>query len=309
MKIGDTDDIIEKVLISSDPWKDTWNKFRKNPLALAGLIILLIVVICVIVIPVLSPYTWNQVDGTKRYAPPSSENWFGTTRNGNDLFVNIWYGGRLTLIYASLTTLLYLITGTLTGLFSGFFGGKTDAIINSIMDFIHAIPLIPILITGGIILNYKGWDTSIVILSAMLAYGFFSSPILFKIVRNQVRQLQNFEFMQAAKHLGISRTSRIFRHLLPNVLSHIIVCASIMMSQAILIELLLFFTGIGFTAGEFNPLRPTWGNLVPNIRGANTFRKYYWISLYPLLTIIFTTMSFKLVGEGLREAIDPRHSK
>jgi len=299
--------VSKEILVPSKPWKDTWKKFKNNRLALVGLIMFLIILAGVIVIPILSPYTWNHVDGTRRYNPPSSENWFGTMRNGNDLFVNIWYGGRLSLIYASLTTILYLIVGTFTGLLSGFFGGKTDTLINAIMDFIHAIPLIPILITGGIVLNYRGWDTSIVILCAMMAYGFFSSPILYKIVRNQVKQLQSFEFMQAAKHLGLSRFSRIFKHLLPNVLSHIVVSASIMMSQAILIELLLFFTGIGFTAGEYNPLRPTWGNLVPNLRGANIFRKYYWISFFPLLTIIFTTTSLKLVGEGLREAIDPRH--
>ena len=143
----------------------------------------------------------------------------------------------------------------------------------------------------------------------MLIYGFLSSPILFKIIRNQVKQLQNSEFMQAADHLGISRTSRIFRHLLPNVFSHIVVAASIMMSQAILIELLLFFVGIGYTAGEYTPLRPTWGNLVPNIRGVNMFRRYYWLSLFPLLTIAFTTTSLKLIGEGLREALDPKYSK
>jgi ABC-type dipeptide/oligopeptide/nickel transport system permease subunit len=299
----------EDILIPSSTWEDTWKKFKQNRIALVGLVMLSLIIASVIFIPMISPYTWNQVDGTKLFDSPNSENWFGTTRTGNDLFVNIWYGGRQSLFYASITTLLYLFVGTFTGLISGFFGKKTDTIINGVMDFIHALPLIPILIVGGIILNFRGVQSSQLILSAMLVYGFCSTPILFKIIRNQVKQLQSLEFMQAANHLGISRTSQIFKHLLPNVLSHVVVSASLMMSQAILIELLLFFVGIGYNAGEFNPLRPTWGNLVPNIRGVNIFRRYYWLSVFPILTIAFTTTSFKLIGEGLREALDPKYSK
>ncbi len=299
----------DETLVPISTWRDTWKKFRQNRIALAGLVMLSLIIASVIFIPMISPYTWNQVDGTKLFNAPNSQNWFGTTRTGNDLFVNIWYGGRQSLIYASITTLLYLFVGTLTGLISGYFGKKTDLIINGVMDFIHALPLIPILMVGGIILTFRGVQSSSLILSAMLVYGFCSTPILFKIIRNQVKQLQNLEFMQAVNHLGISRTSQIFKHLLPNVLSHVVVSASIMMSQVILIELLLFFVGIGYTAGEFNPLRPTWGNLVPNIRGANMFRRYYWLALYPLLTIAFTTTSLKLIGEGLREALDPKYTK
>lgn len=283
-----------------------WKKFKSNRLAIVGLIMLFIIIVGVIFIPMVSPFTWNQVNGYKRYAPPSLENWFGTTRNGNDLFVNVWYGGRLSLAYASITTLLYLVVGTFTGLLAGYFGKVFDGILNTVMDFIHALPLIPILMVGGIIFNFTGAKTSHLILISMLTYGFFSSPILFKIVRGQVKKLKSMEFMQAAKVLGISKKSQIFKHLLPNVLSHVVVAASIMMSQAILIELLLFFVGIGYSSGEFNPLRPTWGNLVPNIRGSNIFRSYYWISLFPLLAIIFTSTSLKLVGEGLREALDPK---
>ncbi len=293
----------------SGPWKEAWKLFKKNHLAIIGLVLFLLIILGIIFIPILSPYKWNDLDGTKRYQAPSAQHWYGTMRNGNDLFTNVWYGGRESLLYASMATSVYVIFGTLTGLWSGYYGKKVDFIINHIMDFIHALPHIPILMIMGTALTMLEWRAPQILMVSLVTYGFFSSPILFKIIRYQVLQLKTQEFMQAADLLGISKRAKIYKHLLPNVVSHIVVAISLMMSQAILIELLLFFIGIGYRGGEFSPMRPTLGNLIPNIRGFDAFRNYYWLSVFPILTVILVSISLKLIGEGLREALDPKTLK
>jgi peptide/nickel transport system permease protein len=294
---------------ASGPWLEAWKRFRKNRLALIGLILFALILLGIIWIPILSPYTWNQVDGSMKYAPPSAAHWFGTMRNGNDLFVNIWYGGRESLLYALVATVVYLFTGTMLGLWAGYHGKKVDFFLNHIMDFVHALPHIPILMVGAIGLTAREWRAPQILLVAMVTYGFLSSPVLFKVIRSQVISIKSQEFMHAAQILGLSKRAQVYGHILPNVLTHVVVALSLMISQAILIELMLFFIGIGYRGGEFTPMKPTWGNLIPNIRGFDAYKNYHWLTFFPIMTIIVVTSSLKLIGEGLREALDPKSQK
>lgn len=292
---------------ASGPWREAWKRLLKNHLAILGLLIFLCILVGVVVIPETSPYTWNAVDGTQRYQPPSAQHWFGTMRNGNDLFVNIWFGGRESLVNASLATAFYIVVATFLGLWAGYFGGKVDFVLNHMMDFVHALPLVPILMVGAIGLTQREWEAPRILTLAMVTYGLMSTPILFKIIRTQVYSIKTQEYMQAAELLGVSKRAQVYRHVLPNVMSHVLVAISLMLSQAILIELMLYFIGIGYRGGEFSPMKPTWGNLIPNIRGFDAFKNYSWLTFFPILNIVMVTGSLKLLGEGLREALDPKH--
>lgn len=280
-----------------------FGKLRRDPMAMLGLALLLIILIGVIVIPELSPYRWNDVDGTAKYAPPSAQHWFGTLRTGNDLFTCIWYGGRSSLIFASLAASIYCAVGTVLGLWAGYWGGWVDRLLSGLMSFLHALPFIPVLMLAAFGMAIKGIAMTPILFTSVSLFGFLTAPVLFQVIRLQTQSLMQAEYMQATRVLGLSPSSRIYRHLLPNLVSHVLIGFTHMMAQAILIELMLYFVGIGYTGDAFTPTRPTWGNLVPNVAGLDAFKNYSWATFFPILNIMVVTMALKLTAEGIRTAI------
>lgn len=279
------------------------SRYRRDPMAMLGLILLVLILIGIVVIPELSPYRWNDVDGTAKYNPPSAEHWFGTLRTGNDLFTCIWYGGRSSMVYATVAASVYCLSGALLGLWAGYYGGWMDRLISSLMNFLHALPHIPVLMLVAFGMSLNNIAMTPILFTSVILYGFLSSPVLFQIIRMQTQSLMQLEYMQATRILGIGAHSRVYRHLLPNLISYVLVGFTQMMAQAILLELMLYFVGIGYYGDAFTPTRPTWGNLVPNIAGLDAFKDYAWITFFPILNILLVLSSLKLIAEGIRSAI------
>lgn len=282
---------------------------RKNPMLLIGSILLIAILLCVAFVPVISPYKWSDVDGTMRYTAPSAEHWYGTTRLGQDLFVNIWQGGRLSLALALFAVIPFAFIGTMLGLLSGSLSGKVDFIISQVMTFVHAFPLFPLLMILGIGLRQLEVSRLQILYIALFVYSVFSTPTLFKVIRVETIRIRAEEYMKATEILGIGRWSRLWRHVFPNLVSHVIVAALQFMAHILIIELLLYFIGVGLGSSQNQPTTPSWGNLIPNIRGENTFKEYYWTWFFPISTIALTTISLRLISEGLRIHFDPKTSE
>ncbi|MCD4713732.1 MAG: ABC transporter permease [Clostridiales bacterium] len=283
------------------PWRLAITRFKKSPIAIAGALLLFVIVMATIIGPMLSPYPLQYFSVVDRFKSPSLIHPFGTDRYGQDMFIRVLYGGRITLIMAMYSATITILVGTIVGAISGYNGKWTDKLLMRFTEFIHVMPLLPLLISFTAVFAFK-LEPLERMLVVMGLYGFLNFPSLARIIRGQIIVYKNTEFMSAAELLGLSKTSKIFKHLLPNVFGVIIASSATVIANAILIELMLSFVGMGFPETI-----PTWGNLIPNIRGANMVNNsYYWMWFFPVTLISLTVISINLMGEGLRSALDPK---
>ncbi len=273
-------------------WRDAWRRFRANPMALAGLLLLVILLAFTIVGPSLSQHTYSDQSLTLRDKPPSAEHWFGTDALGRDLYVRVLYGGRISLAVASFAGLLQLGVGVLYGAVAGLRGGHVDNLMMRIVDIIDTIPLTIYVILLTVLL--KPGLTSI-----FIAIGTVYWTNMARLVRAQVLSLKAQEFMLAARALGASRWRLILRHLVPNAMAPIIVEVTFSIPRAIFTEAFLSFIGLGVSA----PMA-SWGVLASD--GFQGLRSYPWEMIIPSAAIILTTLAFNFVGDGLRDALDPK---
>lgn len=284
----------------------TFKRLIKNPMILSGTFMILIILLAVIFAPIVSPYKWYDLDGTMKFMPPSGQHWFGTTRIGQDLFVNICEGGRISLLLASVAVIPYTVFGTLFGLLCGYGNKRVNFALSQFMTFVQALPLLPLIMMMGIFLRQLNFTTLQVLLSSIVIYSFLSTPTLFKVVRAETMRIRSEDYLLAAEVSGVSRRAILFKHLFPNLRSHVIVSSIQFMAQILIVELMLSFIGIGFSGNNNEAIQPTWGNLIPNISGPNAFKEYYWTWLYPIGIVAVTTISLRLISEGLRVAFDPK---
>jgi peptide/nickel transport system permease protein len=283
------------------PWQLVFSRFVKDKIALVGFMILLFVFLFVIFGPIFTPHQINTIDITKRYNAPTPQHWFGTDMLGQDILTRMLHGGRISLSLSLLSACVTLFFGTTVGILAGFKDGWMDHLFMRVTEYIQVIPLLPLLIAFSAIFGFN--LSPIMRLSlTMIAYGVLSFPSLAKIVRAQVIQLNSEEFILAAQLLGISFTTIVFKHYIPNLFGIIVASLSSIIANAILLELTLSFVGLGFP-----PPTPTWGNMIPNIRGANSIVSAdYWVWFFPVGLISLTIISLNLLGEGLRQALDPK---
>lgn len=281
----------------------------KNPLILIGFSLLLVIILGVIFVPMISPYHWSDVDGTMLYQAPSSEHWFGTTRLGQDLFVNIWQGGRVSLALALMGVIPYTLIGTIFGILSGAGNMKVDFFVSQFMTFIHAFPLLPLIMILGIGLRKVEMDPLQILFLSVFIYSIFSTPSLYKVIRAETMRIHSEEYMNATNILGLNQWAKFKNHIFPNLVSYVIVSSLQFMAHILMVELLLFFIGVGYSSSANRSRPPSWGNLIPSIRGDNTFKEYYWTWFFPIGTIALTTVSLRLLSEGLRVAFDPKADK
>jgi peptide/nickel transport system permease protein len=279
---------------------------KKNPLLKIGLLLFLVILLGVVFIPLLSPYHWTVSNALLSYKAPSLEHWFGTTQHGQDLFVTIWQGGRLSLTLALIGVIPYVFVGTFLGIISGLGHKRLDFLVSQFMTFIHAFPLLPLLLIFSIGLKSIDVDPLHILLIAIVIYSLFSTPQIYKVIRIETLRIGSEDYMKAADIMGISKKSKLIRHIFPNLAGFVVVAALQFMAHLLIIELLLFFIGIGRMNSRSGDHLPSWGNLIPNIRGDNMFREYTWTWLFPISTIVMTTISLRLISEGLRVAIDPK---
>lgn len=304
-------------------WKDAWRRLLKNKLAVFGLIVMIIMVIAVIVGPAIirwtTGYTFDYIPPEGELIksfPPSLQHPMGTDDSGRDILARVLQGGRISLMVGVISTIVSLIVGVSYGATAGYLGGKIDNFMMRVVDIIYAIPYILIVIVllsvfGGP--NTPEWIQSIAnslgggqglsqIILLFFALGLVSWLTMARVVRGQILSLKNQEFVLAARATGVSTTSVIFRHLVPNALGPVIVYATLTIPSVMLSEAFLSFLGIGVQA----PFA-SWGSLAAD--GIKNISVFPWQLIFPGVTMALTLFSLNFLGDGLRDALDPQTRK
>ena len=272
----------------------TITRIKKNRRATISFFVLCFIIIMILIVPALSPYDILDTNLRNTDQPPSASNWFGTDNLGRDLFTRLWAGGRMSLFIAIAVVTLQVIIGIILGSISGYYGGRTDTVIMRIIDIFLCFPFLMICIT--IIAIFGSSIRNLILVLALLGW-----PGIARIIRGQILSLKELEFMEACEALGISDSKRIFKHLLPNVMASVIVFATLGMAGVILTETALSFLGLGVSA-----VTPTWGNMIQIARNLYIIQGRAWQWIPPGVAIFVTVLAFNLLGDGLRDALDPK---
>lgn len=277
-----------------------WRQFKKKKPALIGTVLLTLLILSAIFAPMLTKHDINDINPLVKNQPPSIEFPLGTDQLGRDQLTRMLYGGRVSLMVGVFSVGVSVILGTAIGGIAGFFGGRVDSILMRFTELVMAFPFLPLAITiSAIVGNRVSQEQKMYLV--MLIIGGLRWPGLARILRAQILTLREQEFVLAANATGIPGHKIIFRHLVPNVLGYIIVSATLGMAGAILSESGLSFLGMGVTAPT-----PTWGNLLQAARDSHVLRTRPWLWIPPGLAIFAAVMSINLLGDGLRDAIDPK---
>ncbi|MEJ2311101.1 MAG: ABC transporter permease [Gemmatimonadales bacterium] len=274
--------------------RETWRRFRRHRQAILGLALILLLTGTALLAPALAPYDPDaQTDiVATRYQAPSVSHPMGTDRFGRDIFSRVLYGARISLSIGLLAILIAITLGTAIGAIAGFFGGPLDAVLMRGVDLLLSFPRLVLLVVLVAL-----FEPSIVLVTLVL--GLTGWMGVSRIVRGQVLTVREMEFVTAARVLGFGRARILARHVLPNVLTPVIVAATLGIGNTILAEAALSFLGLGV-----QPPTASWGNMVAS--GRDAMLDAWWITTFPGLAIVFTVMAFNLVGDGLRDALDPR---
>ena len=275
--------------------QDAFRRLRKNKMAMIGLCILVFFIVIALLTPFIAPYTYEGQNLELGATAPSAQHWLGTDSLGRDQLTRIMYGSRVSLMVGFIATAVALLIGVLWGATAGFIGGRLDAIMMRIVDALFALPF-----TIFIILLTVIFGSSMVLL--FVAIGAVKWLTMARIVRGQVLSIKQQEFVEAAVSMGLSPWQIITRHLIPNVLGPIIIYTTLTIPSVILLESFLSFLGLGI-----QPPQSSWGSLISS--GVETMEEYPWLLIFPGLALSLTLFSLNFLGDGLRDALDPRASK
>jgi len=235
------------------------------------------------------------------YSPPSGAHWLGTDRNGMDMLTRLMYGGRVSLYIGFIVVIIESLIGVILGGISGYFGGWVDNLIMRIVDIFYCIPSLPIIIILGAAMDALRMDPQIRMIYLMLILGFLGWPSIARLVRGQILSLREQEFMTATEATGIRSSRRIFRHLIPNVIPQLIVTMTMSLGSTIITEATLSFLGLGV---KF-PFA-SWGNIINDVNDTFVLTNYLFIWIPAGVCLVATVLAFNLVGDGLRDAFDPK---
>ena len=286
-------DALERPTTQHRPrWRETLSIVLSNRLAAFGLIVLLMLLLAALFADVLAPYAVNDQDLTRRFEPPSLQHLFGTDEFGRDLFSRILHGSRVSIQVGAVAVSISLVVGTLIGLISGYRRGSLDTFLMRTMDVLFSFPVVLLAIALVAVFGPSLRNT-------MLAIGIVFIPIFARVVRGSALSVSQDLHVRAARSLGAGDLRIVLRHVLPNVAAPVIVQTSLSLAFAILIEAALSFVGVGV-----QPPAPAWGLMLSD---AQRFQAQgWWLSVFPGLAIFLTVMAFNLVGDGLRDALDPQ---
>jgi len=267
-------------------------RFSKNRLSLIGMAVVLCLMTVSLLAPFIAPYDPTTIDVYNVLSPPSRTHFLGTDELGRDLFSRIIWGSRVSLKVGIVAVGIAIMIGIIIGSVSGFYGGKVDAVLMRFVDIMLAFPTFFLILAVIAILEPS-------IFTIMAVIGVTSWMEVARLVRAEFLTLKERDFVDAARAVGVSNKRLIFRHILPNALSPVLVSATFGVAGAILVESGLSFLGLGV-----QPPDPSWGNILTS--GKDNIEVAWWLSVYPGLAILITVLSYNLVGEGLRDALDPR---
>ncbi len=269
-----------------------WRQFRKNRLAIAGGVVVTGLALAALLAPVLAPYDPAAYDVKQILLPPSPAHWFGTDQLGRDVFSRMLFGARISMSVGFVSVGIAVLIGTLIGTMAAYYGGRTDELLMRFVDLMLNFPRFFLLLTLIAFLR-----PSIFVIMAVI--GLTGWMGLARLVRGEILSLKEREYVQSAHALGARDRRIMFRHILPNSLVPILVSATLGVAGAILAESGLSFLGLGV-----QPPTPSWGNLL--IDGKANIEIAWWLSVFPGMAILVTVLAYNLLGEGLRDALDPR---
>jgi oligopeptide transport system permease protein len=276
-------------------WKDSWQRLRKNKAALVGLVVIVALISVAYIAPLLSPYTPYAQDMTKSYLNPSAEHLMGTDNFGRDMFVRVWEGTRVSLYIALLAAFFDLAIGVPFGAVSGLLGGKVDGVMQRIIEILNGIPSLVVAILVMVVLEPG-------ILTISVAIGIAGWTSMARIIRGRVMQLRDQEFTLAARSLGAGKRRLLVKHLLPNSLGLIIITLMLTIPSAIFYEAVLSFIGLGIQVPK-----ASLGSLIND--GYPQLRFHSYLLWFPAGVFSLLMLSFNLLADGLRDALDPRMRK
>ena len=276
------------------PLSLAWREFKKNKLAVLGLIIVILVALSAIFAPVITPYDPAQTNILKTEEPPSSEHWLGTDKVGRDIYTRLIYGGRVSIMVGLISMIISVSIGTVMGLLAGYFGGLVDTIIARLIDIFRSIPFLIIAITIASI-----WGPGLYRL--MVIIGVLSWTGVARLVRGKVFSLREREFIEAARASGGNELWIMFKHLLPNSMAPIIVNATLRVAYSIISEAGLTFLGLGV-----QPPTASWGSMLKSAQSIHVLGTMPWYWIPPGVMVLITVMGINFVGDGLRDSLDPR---
>lgn len=277
-----------------DSWFHTvfWKRFRRNRFALAGGMVVVVLFAISFLAPYITPWDPDAIDAYRVLLPPSAEHWFGTDELGRDVFTRVIYGARISLKVGFVSVGIAVVIGTVLGLVSGFYGGLVDTIIMRFVDIMLCFPTFFLILAVIAFLEPSIWYIMAII-------GLTGWMGVARLVRAEVLSLRERDFVLAARALGASDVRILFRHVLLNAVSPVLVSATLGVAGAILTESALSFLGIGV-----QPPTPSWGNILTS--GKDYIEFAWWLSLFPGGAILVTVLAYNLLGEGIRDALDPR---
>lgn len=275
--------------------KDAWLRLRANRMAMLSLFVLIGIFIISLLGPLLSSFSYQEQNLDKVFQPPDKEHFFGTDNLGRDLFARTTYGGRISLAVGLLATLVSLLIGVSYGMIAGYAGGRIDSFMMRGVDVLYSLPFIIFVILLMVLFGRN-------FLLLFIAIGAVEWLTMARITRAQTLNLKNTEFIEAARALGYSHLRIIFRHILPNLLGPIIVYATLTIPAVMLLEAVLSFLGLGVQS----PMS-SWGSLIKE--GAEKMDAAPWLLLFPGLFFCVTLFALNFLGDGLRDALDPKSSQ
>lgn len=275
-------------------WQDARRRFFRNKAAVASLIILFFIMLFVIFAPMLMPFSYEDTDWAMMTNPPDFESmhYFGTDSSGRDLLVRLAIGGRISLLVGIAGAFIAVLVGTLYGATAGYIGGKTDVVLMRILEILYSFPFMFFVI---LLVTFFGQN----ILLIFVAIGMVSWLDMARIVRGQTLSLKRKEFIEAAIVCGVSSRQIVWRHIVPNVLGVVVVYASLLVPGMILFESFLSFLGLGTQ----EPLS-SWGALLND--GSKSMEAAPWLLIFPAIFLVITLFCFNFIGDGLRDALDPK---
>ncbi len=305
-----------QAIVGRSPWEIFWQRFRRDRVALVGLAFIILLTAVALAAPLIARYIAHRGPNETNtdlvdfiglpLVGPSRNYWFGVDKAGRDVFVRTIYGARTSLTVALMATTAAVVIGVVLGTLAGFFGGKIDTIVSRAIDVVLSLPIL--LLAVGIAavcgITAKGCLGGLIqpgVPLVVVIIALFSWPYIGRIVRGQVLTLREKEFVEAARAQGASDGRIMFREILPNVFAPIIVYTTLIIPNNILFEASLSYLGVGIPSST-----ASWGRMISDATEAQLYTAAWWMLLAPGLALVLTTLAFNLVGDGLRDALDPR---
>ncbi len=276
------------------PWRRAIEKLKRNRLAMFGLAVLTVLTFAAVFAPLITPFDRDFVNMSKLFNPPSSSHWLGTDDLGRDIYTRLVYGARVSMSVGIVSTAISVLIGVGLGAVGGYLGGIVDSIVMRIVDIFMCFPfyLIAVVIAG--ILGPS-------LFNLMLISGILNWPKIARIVRAEVLSLRHREFIEASRALGLSSRKIIFKHIIPNTMAPVIVYATLGIAQGILMEAGMSFLGLGVK----QPV-PSWGNMLSAAQDFGVLVTQWWMWIPPGAMVLLTVLSINFLGDGLRDALDPK---